>query len=416
MGPREGADRSEREPLLGCFGPGTVLGYCTNVHAGRDWAEARENLLRYASAVRRRVAPNGVLPVGLWFSAEASEDLLGGGRTAELRELLVANGLKAFTLNGFPFGNFHQPVVKHAVYSPDWLSPERMAYTLNLAEILAGLLEPGEEGTISSLPVSWGAPAIAPTRMREELRRVFGALDDGLRIIEDRSGRTIRVALEPEPGCFLSELRDVEDVTDWIFDGRWPERIGLCWDVCHGGVMFEDPAASARRLLEIGVRIHKVQISSAVAARLSGVEAGERLAVRESLGRFDEKRYLHQTSVRRPDGSVRLDEDLGTVVGDDSVWRLGPNGAEEVRVHFHVPVFAEHLGNLGTTQSEIGPAIIAARQYHGVRHFEVETYAWGVLPEGLRPTDLSEGIARELEWTIGLAGRLRLEDSSGDGA
>ena len=31
-------------------------------------------------------------------------------------------------------------------------------------------------------------------------------------------------------------------------------------------------------------------------------------------------------------------------------------------------------------------------------HFEVETYAWGVLPESLQVDQLSEGIAREMKW------------------
>ena len=34
----------------------------------------------------------------------------------------------------------------------------------------------------------------------------------------------------------------------------------------------------------------------------------------------------------------------------------------------------------------------------GVRHFEVETYAWNVLPKELRTDDLAEGIAREILW------------------
>ncbi len=32
------------------------------------------------------------------------------------------------------------------------------------------------------------------------------------------------------------------------------------------------------------------------------------------------------------------------------------------------------------------------------RHFEVETYAWTVLPDELKTTDLAQGIARELLW------------------
>jgi hypothetical protein len=55
------------------------------------------------------------------------------------------------------------------------------------------------------------------------------------------------------------------------------------------------------------------------------------------------------------------------------------------------------IGVLGTTQEEIRPAIALALGA-GVKHFEVETYAWTVLPEHLRPVELAAGIADELRW------------------
>ena len=32
-----------------------------------------------------------------------------------------------FTFNGFPYGDFHQSVVKHRVYEPTWADAERLA-------------------------------------------------------------------------------------------------------------------------------------------------------------------------------------------------------------------------------------------------------------------------------------------------
>jgi len=74
-------------------------------------------------------------------------------------------------------------------------------------------------------------------------------------------------------------------------------------------------------------------------------------------------------------------------------------------VHVHVPGFAESLGVLGTTQAELATAIPLLRGA-GCRHYEVETYAWNVLPPDHAADDLAEGIAHELNWVRGNAGAL----------
>ena len=68
------------------------------------------------------------------------------------------------------------------------------------------------------------------------------------------------------------------------------------------------------------------------------------------------------------------------------------------RVHFHVPIYLERFGHLLASRADILECLKAAKQYSDVKHFEVETYAWGVLPEELRQPDLAAGIAREMQW------------------
>ena len=60
-----------------------------------------------------------------------------------------------FTINGFPYGNFHGERVKEQVYRPDWSTSDRLEYTVLLFEILEKLLQPGEEGSVSTLPGSF---------------------------------------------------------------------------------------------------------------------------------------------------------------------------------------------------------------------------------------------------------------------
>jgi hypothetical protein len=145
-------------------------GYCTNVHAGATLDITRANLERYALAVKERYSPNRPMGVGLWLSAKAAEELTRTAGEGEFAEWLATRGLVPYTLNGFPYGDFHQEVVKHRVYEPNWFQPERLHYTMQLVQIHDRILPPGMEGSISTLPIAWGMPCPS----REELPRSCG--------------------------------------------------------------------------------------------------------------------------------------------------------------------------------------------------------------------------------------------------
>ena len=102
------------------------LAYCTNVHAGSDLDAMRANLAHHCLAVKQRFAPDQPMGVGLWVAAPAAKKLLQPQRLTEFSEWLAAEQLIPFTLNGFPYGDFHEPVVKHRVYHPTWFDPERV--------------------------------------------------------------------------------------------------------------------------------------------------------------------------------------------------------------------------------------------------------------------------------------------------
>jgi hypothetical protein len=63
-----------------------------------------------------------------------------------------------------------------------------------------------------------------------------------------------------------------------------------------------------------------------------------------------------------------------------------------------VPVYLQRFGQLTATQSDIHQCLSATRETSDCRQFEVETYAWGVLPQELRVPELADGIAREIRW------------------
>src|SRR5579863_1353227 len=134
---------------------GLHLAYCTNIHRGEDWRETYDSLKTYTLEVRRRVCPDRPYAIGLRLSNRAAEELSEADTMREFKKWLEENQCYVFTINGFPFGRFHGSRVKEQVYLPDWTSPERLAYTNRLFDLLAQLVPADVEGSVSTLPGSF---------------------------------------------------------------------------------------------------------------------------------------------------------------------------------------------------------------------------------------------------------------------
>jgi hypothetical protein len=375
------------------------IGYCTNVHAGANWSSTRTSLEAHSVAVKRIFRPDAAMGIGLWFSNQSSEQLEREGLD-DFAGWLERQGLIPITLNGFPFGDFHQPVVKHEVYLPDWTKPARRQYTERLARLLHRILPGVAEGSISTLPLAWGAdqsPSVL-SACAEQLAEMAQALAK----LESETGRLVYVCIEPEPGCALDTADDVilffEDhllrsrgATETILR----RHLRVCHDVCHSVVMFEQQSTAIDAYARAGIEIGKVQVSSAVKMQLDALDLEQRRAAIAQLSAFREPKYLHQTMVRRAgEDSPRFYEDLDLALAAESAGALQGG---EWRVHFHVPIFVDRFGALSTSQVEILECLDLLADAR-VQHFEVETYAWGVLPQELQAANLSDGIAKEMSW------------------
>lgn len=339
--------------------------------------------------------------IGLWLSAAAAAELVESDGVAEFRDWLSARGLVPYTLNGFPYGDFHQEVVKHRVYEPTWWDRKRLEYTTQLAEILDEILPAGLEGSISTLPIAWGAPCPE----RGQIERAAFNLRVAARVmheLEEETGRLIYLCIEPEPGCVFSFADDTVHFFQWqLFGGEDDEitrrHVRICHDVCHAAVMFEDQEEVLRKYKDAGIEVGKIQVSAALRMDLDSLPLSAGVTGRagkafSELGRFAEDRYLHQTVVSR-DGEEVFFEDLPLAIKNE-----GDQPTGEWRVHFHVPIYLQKFGLLESTQEQIAQCLSAARKYTTCRHFEVETYAWGVLPAELQQESLAAGIADELRW------------------
>jgi hypothetical protein len=374
--------------------PRLPLAYCTNVHAGPDLDRAVANLERHALEVKRRHSSGAPMGVGLWLAAQGARQCLREGRVGWLRDWLATRGLVPFTFNGFPYGDFHQRVVKHAVYVPTWWQRERLDYTLDLIAILDGVLPPGITGSISTLPIAWGKVQASPDLLPQAGRNLI-AVADHLARLEQRSGRLVHLCIEPEPGCVLDTAADVVAFFERHLLPHGDERrirryLRVCHDVCHAAVMFEDQADVLRAYRSAGIAVGKVQVSAAVGLDLLALPEEDRGAALVQLKGFVEERYLHQTMVRPQAGfAPTFFEDLPAALA-------APLGVE-YRTHFHVPIYLERFGRLDALQRPILDCLAELRPGE-CEHFEAETYAWGVLPAELQVKELAEGIAREMDW------------------
>jgi hypothetical protein len=372
------------------------LGYCTNVHPGRTVAEVLAGLDRYTVPVRERLGRP--VAAGLWLARPVVDELLATPDGVPVfAAALAARRLPCYTLNAFPYGDFHAARVKEHVYRPDWSTPERADYTQKCAEVLAVLLPPDTDGSISTLPLGFKGFDHPPDFAAACARNLVGVARQ-LRALRDRTGRTVRLAVEPEPFCVLETTAETVAFFEslWVTAGADEEavrdHVGVCYDVCHQAVEFEDAGEAVRTLARAGVRVNKVQISCAVELE----NPRENTAGREALRRYAEPRYLHQVFAGGRAGVVAAAADLT----DDLCIDPPPAflAAERWRVHFHVPIDADRLGPLGTTKSAVRDCLAAVGRLPEAPHLEVETYTWEVLPGGA--PDLVSGLVRELEAAV----------------
>jgi hypothetical protein len=385
------------DPRVSSTGP---LGYCTNVHPGHDLATTQAQLDVHAVDVRQRLGWER-MGVGLWLSRNTATELQQrADGLSRFADWLHVRGLVPYTLNGFPYGDFHGDVVKHQVYQPTWAERDRYQYTLDLAHLLAGLLPAcaaGTTGTISTLPLGWREQS--SDDFWEQSARWLRQLACDFERLEEVTGCRVDVCLEPEPGCAIGDMASLIDYFRrylWVGDASTRARnaryLSVCYDTCHAAVMHESAARNVQALQADGIRIGKAQISSAVEVDFDVLTPPQKQAAWSALHGFSEPRYLHQTVVYRPGVAPAFFVDLPDALADPTLAMTGC-----WTVHFHVPIFAAAAGPLGTTQAAIFDFIEATRDRHWLpTHWEVETYAWNVLPSHLQAATLGQGIAREV--------------------
>lgn len=385
------------------------LTYSTLLHPGDTWDEMRASVEAYCPAVKAAVSPDQPFAVSLRLSARSAERLVRDVTERDrFRDFLSSAGLYVLTVNAFPYGPFKGGPVKEQVYEPDWSTEARVAYTTAVAEVAAALAPDGTEPSIQTAPLAFRPNVSGPeyvTRMTTNVLRTVAALVD----LERRTGRRVKLALEPEPYCYLAttadtvayfqahlytaaaagELARLAQLPLSQAHGALRRHLGVVFDICHQAVEFEDIPDALARLAAAGVPVFKLQ--EAAALWIPHVDP----ATVAELERYQNTIYLTQTAQRRGDEITHFLNIEDAV----AAWRADPQPCEW-RTHFHVPVFLDEVGPFRTTRF----AIEAALRVHAAApvsdHLEIETYTWDVLPKRLKDGDVTTHVVRELDWVL----------------
>ena len=377
--------------------PPTHLTYCLNVHAGESWSANLAAIRTHALAVRRRVAADRRFGLGLRLSRSAADELAQPAALAAFRDFLAANDLYVFTINGFPYGDFHDTQVKQQVYAPDWRSHERLVYTLRLADILAELLPDQVTGSISTVPGSYRS-WFSTRSDTDALVRNLAACAAHLAELEAATGRHIVLALEPEPDCLIDTTDGSLDFFNNVLGKHdalaalpfdWRRYLGICLDACHLAVLFENPTASLQALHRHGIAVPKVHLSAALRGT-TGPAMARRLAD------FMDGVYLHQVCIRRMSGEIIRLPDLN----DMALKTIAREEDAEVRVHTHIPLYFEGDRELHSTSCDLSTDFFCGLRDTSVSHLEIETYTFGILPDSLASLTVEDSVCREFDWVV----------------
>jgi hypothetical protein len=386
------------------------LTYSTLVHPADNWEQLYHSLVTYLPKVKARIAGNKPFGVCIRLSADSAATLAASPKERDkLKKFLADNDMYIYTANAFVYGHFKGDKVKEQVYEPDWRGEERTQYTVDVADVLADVCPNGIAPSIQSAPLGF-KPRVTDAGV------VASYTDHVLRVaahlvaLEQRTGCTVRLALEPEPYCFLETTDEtIAYFRDHLYSGAAVEKLaklahvplaeanealrrhlGIVYDICHQAVEYENISESVQKLVDAGVPIFKFQ----EAAALHMPEVTQDVV--NILKRYAKTIYLTQT-IQKKDG--KLTKFLNV---DDAIaaYEKEP-GPREWRTHIHVPIFLDDLGQFRTTRFAIEDGLKFHKQKPISRHLEVETYTWDVLPENLKKGGIVDNVCRELEWVRG---------------
>ena len=351
-------------------------------------------------SVNETIGKDAPYAIGLRLSAQAAKELKEGDLLEQFKAWLTEENLYVYTINGFPYGAFHNTRVKEQVYAPDWTTEERLSYTSDLISIIAELAPKELGGSVSTLPGSF-------KEFEADENLIFAnlyATAQLLKALSEVHGKDLHLGLEPEP---LGHFENTEETIAFFQRfHKWAQSIdlsteviyqyiGINYDTCHFALQFEDASEALTTLTNAGLRISKIHLSNAIA-----IDANSEVALKE-IKAFEEPTYLHQVlindgeSIRRYKDLPEFFEEIGKEKGEREKEK-----AKLARIHFHIPLHAQPSDPLGSTIQHTIDTLNYLKQHPNTcSHLEMETYTWGVLPDELQ-IPIEQQLTQEHLWAL----------------
>jgi hypothetical protein len=375
---------------------GLHLAYCTNIHRGETWPETFQALQKYTLAVRDGVSAGKPYAIGLRLSHQAARQLSEAAPLKAFHQWLDRESCYVFTINGFPYGQFHGARVKEQVYAPDWTTRERLDYTKLLFDLLTEIVPSGIEGSVSTVPVSFKEFIGSDDQVRVSRDNLWHCIEH-IEAASRRSGRTLHLGLEPEPLCYLETsdetVRYFEQLrADRPGDSRVDQFLGVNYDCCHLAVEFEQAREALGRLRAAGIKVSKIHLSNALKVRPTPEACG-------ALKSFADDIYFHQVIAREADGRITRWKDLSDALVRPSSPDRQPSA--EWRIHFHIPLHCQPTAFFETTADHVLGVLDEVRTNPALcSHFEMETYTWEVMPPEMKNRNVVDQLVSEYQWTL----------------
>lgn len=335
---------------------------------------------------------NTPFALGFWSDAVFVEQMADPGNFELVKKLLSDNNFYVFTLNAFPYGQFHETPVKEKVYLPDWTTDQRTGFTCRAADFLATILPAETPGSISTLPGGYKKALLESgsdfaEKIAENLCRVARHLAQ----LAEEKGTHICLGIEMEPDCIWETPAEFIQFFEQYLSADEIARdfIGVCYDTSHQELVGGVPGEGLQKLLAAGIKIAKIQLSSAL--KTAELTADDFAALQP----FSDPVYLHQTRVF-DDGGDLLEKfkDIPVETGDAANGHLVS--------HFHLPIFCADLpGTISAANAELLAVIEQLNKTPEIcSNLEIETYTYNVLPESLTSGSIENNIAKEYQWFL----------------
>nr|YP_009551192.1 hypothetical protein [Vischeria sp. ACOI 3415]QAA12125.1 hypothetical protein [Vischeria sp. ACOI 3415] len=388
------------------------LTYCSNIHPGDSWEEIFSNLKINIPLIKMKLSPNKPFGIGLRLSNKAANQLLKNNNLNKLKKWLNQNNCYVITLNGFVYGEFYKTSIKEKVYYPDWTNRKRNNFNNTLINLSAELCLPGNEVGFSTSPLAYKfySKKVSNDLFCGRVSNYILELVQQLIKIYEKQGKIIHIDFEPEADCILENIQDMllffgefilkkiafilaKDLQISLFQARihLVRHVRICYDVCHQAIQFEDHIKNFIALNQIGVKIGKIQISSALHLKLDQYEQNFLI---NKLNKFKDNVYLHQVTEKKSNGYLYKYRDLS-----EAISNLNKNRTSEWRVHFHLPIFNQKYANFLTTNQDIDDIVKFLKISALTSCLEIETYTWEIIPKNIK-LDLLSSISKEYEWII----------------